>query len=73
VFLAIYTCEMVIKVIAKGFILNDYTYLRNPWNWLDFIVILSGKTIELLKIYPKETLIAEIQELLEFIGINFIR
>ncbi len=42
VFLAIYTCEMVIKVIAKGFILNDYTYLRNPWNWLDFIVILSG-------------------------------
>ena len=34
--------EMVIKVIAKGFILNNYTYLRNPWNWLDFIVILSG-------------------------------
>ena len=33
---------MVIKVIAKGFILNNYTYLRNPWNWLDFIVILSG-------------------------------
>ena len=43
VFLAIYSVEMVIKVIAKGFILNNYTYLRNPWNWLDFIVILSGK------------------------------
>ena len=42
VFLAIYSVEMVIKVIAKGFILNNYTYLRNPWNWLDFIVILSG-------------------------------
>ena len=42
VFLGIYTAEMVIKVIAKGFILNKYTYLRNPWNWLDFIVILSG-------------------------------
>ena len=33
---------MVIKSIAKGFILNKYTYLRNPWNWLDFIVITSG-------------------------------
>ena len=42
VFLATYSVEMVIKVIAKGFILNNYTYLRHPWNWLDFIVILSG-------------------------------
>nr|XP_029725458.1 sodium channel protein 60E [Aedes albopictus] len=42
IFLAIYTCEMIIKMIAKGFILNKYTYLRNPWNWLDFVVITSG-------------------------------
>ncbi|XP_055941940.1 sodium channel protein 60E-like [Argiope bruennichi] len=42
VFLVIYTIEMIIKVIAKGFILNKYSYLRNPWNWLDFIVVLSG-------------------------------
>jgi hypothetical protein len=33
---------MIIKSIAKGFILNKYTYLRNPWNWLDFVVITSG-------------------------------
>ncbi|CAK9822074.1 Sodium channel protein 60E [Anthophora retusa] len=42
IFLAIYTAEMVIKSIAKGFVLNKYTYLRNPWNWLDFVVITSG-------------------------------
>ncbi|XP_065369010.1 sodium channel protein 60E [Calliphora vicina] len=42
IFLAIYTIEMVIKIIAKGFLLNKYTYLRNPWNWLDFVVITSG-------------------------------
>ncbi|KZC09354.1 Sodium channel protein 60E, partial [Dufourea novaeangliae] len=42
IFLAIYTAEMVIKSIAKGFALNKYTYLRNPWNWLDFVVITSG-------------------------------
>ena len=42
IFLGIYSLESIIKVIAKGFILNNYTYLRNPWNWLDFTVILSG-------------------------------
>ncbi|XP_064292614.1 sodium channel protein 60E-like isoform X3 [Plodia interpunctella] len=42
IFLAIYSAEMIIKCIAKGFILNKYTYLRNPWNWLDFVVITSG-------------------------------
>lgn len=41
-FLAIYTIEMCIKIIAKGFVINKYTYLRNPWNWLDFVVITSG-------------------------------
>lgn len=42
IFLAIYTAEMLVKGTAKGFILNKYTYLRNPWNWLDFVVITSG-------------------------------
>ncbi|KAI5708839.1 hypothetical protein M8J76_004141 [Diaphorina citri] len=42
IFLAIYTAEMIIKIVAKGFFINKYTYLRNPWNWLDFIVIASG-------------------------------
>ena len=42
IFLGIYSLEMVIRVVAKGFILNNYTYLRSPWNWLDFLVITSG-------------------------------
>jgi hypothetical protein len=33
---------MIIKVIAKGFLLHRYSYLRSPWNWLDFVVIASG-------------------------------
>lgn len=40
---------MVIKIIAKGFLLNKYTYLRNPWNWLDFVVITSGYTTILIE------------------------
>ena len=33
---------MIVKVLAMGFILDRYTYLRSPWNWLDFLVIVSS-------------------------------
>ncbi|XP_010339792.1 sodium channel protein type 10 subunit alpha isoform X3 [Saimiri boliviensis] len=39
VFTAIYTFEASIKILARGFCLNEFTYLRDPWNWLDFSVI----------------------------------
>ncbi|CAF2018504.1 unnamed protein product [Rotaria magnacalcarata] len=36
---AIYTVEVLIKCIARGFVLEKHTFLRDPWNWLDFLVI----------------------------------
>ncbi|XP_050735315.1 sodium channel protein para-like isoform X4 [Eriocheir sinensis] len=39
VFTAIYTFESGVKVMARGFILEKFTYLRDAWNWLDFTVI----------------------------------
>ncbi|EPQ04076.1 Sodium channel protein type 10 subunit alpha [Myotis brandtii] len=39
VFTVIYTFEALIKIVAGGFCLNEFTYLRDPWNWLDFSVI----------------------------------
>lgn len=42
VFAAIYTGEMILKIIAKGFVLHKYAYLRDPWNWLDFVVVILG-------------------------------
>ena len=42
VFLAIYTAEMMIRCLARGFILTKHMYLREPWNWLDFIVVMSA-------------------------------
>ncbi|XP_065581599.1 sodium channel protein para-like isoform X2 [Artemia franciscana] len=39
VFTGIYTFESAVKVIARGFVLESFTYLRDAWNWLDFIVI----------------------------------
>jgi len=47
VFTAIFTLEAVIKIIAMGFVVHRNSYLRDPWNNLDFVVVISG-LIELL-------------------------
>ncbi|XP_023805324.1 sodium channel protein type 4 subunit alpha A isoform X3 [Oryzias latipes] len=39
VFTGIYTVEATIKVLSRGFLVGSFTFLRDPWNWLDFMVI----------------------------------
>nr|AIU38237.1 voltage-gated sodium channel Nav1.4a, alpha subunit [Campylomormyrus tamandua] len=39
VFTGIYTFEATTKVLSRGFCVGDFTFLRDAWNWLDFIVI----------------------------------
>eukprot|EP00039_Didymoeca_costata_P023887 m.8605 g.8605 ORF g.8605 m.8605 type:complete len:2172 (+) comp3929_c0_seq1:301-6816(+) len=41
-FLAIFSIEMLLKIIARGFVRYPHTYLRDPWNILDFVIVLSG-------------------------------
>ena len=41
-FLAIFTAEAVIKIVALGFVLHPGSYLRSPWNLLDFVVVVTG-------------------------------
>lgn len=41
-FTAIYTFESAIKILARGFCLLPFTFLRDPWNWLDFTVIVMA-------------------------------
>lgn len=41
-FLAVFTLEAIIKIVAYGFILDPGTYIRNPWNILDFVIVVSG-------------------------------
>jgi hypothetical protein len=42
VFMAIYTYELSVRLLARGFFLDKFTYLRDAWNWLDFLVILMS-------------------------------
>lgn len=41
-FLVIYTLEMVLKIIAMGFVMRAHSYLRDSWNILDFLVVVLG-------------------------------
>lgn len=47
-FAAIYTIEMILKIIAKGFALHKFAYLRDPWNWLDFVVVILGYVVHVV-------------------------
>ena len=42
VFLVIFTIESVIKIVAYGFVLHPYAYLRSGWNLLDFTIVVVG-------------------------------
>uniref|UniRef100_A0AAR2IKV7 Sodium channel protein n=1 Tax=Pygocentrus nattereri TaxID=42514 RepID=A0AAR2IKV7_PYGNA len=45
-FTGIYTFESVIKILARGFCVGNFTFLRDPWNWLDFSVIVMAYVTE---------------------------
>uniref|UniRef100_A0A670JE73 Sodium channel protein n=1 Tax=Podarcis muralis TaxID=64176 RepID=A0A670JE73_PODMU len=49
-FTGIYTFESLIKILARGFCLEEFTFLRDPWNWLDFTVITFAYVTEFVNL-----------------------
>lgn len=47
-FIAIFAMECIVKICAMGFILSEGCYLWDMWNWLDFIVVITG----IMSIFP---------------------
>ncbi|KAK6980044.1 voltage-dependent calcium channel type A subunit alpha-1, partial [Biomphalaria glabrata] len=41
-FLGIFCVEAFLKIIALGFCLHKGSYLRNIWNIMDFVVVVTG-------------------------------
>ena len=41
-FLTCFTLELLCKVAARGFCLHKHSYLWDPNNWLDFVVVVTG-------------------------------
>ena len=42
IFMVVFTTEMLTKILALGFCLHKGSYMRNPWNFMDFFVVTSG-------------------------------
>uniref|UniRef100_A0A8C6L975 Sodium channel protein n=1 Tax=Nothobranchius furzeri TaxID=105023 RepID=A0A8C6L975_NOTFU len=49
-FTGIYTFESLIKILARGFCVGKFTFLQDPWNWLDFSVILMAYITEFVNL-----------------------
>lgn len=41
-FTIFFTCEMLLKVVAMGFVVGKHTYLRDAWNQLDAVVVATS-------------------------------
>jgi hypothetical protein len=42
IFSYIFLFEAIFKIIAMGFIIDEGSYLRDAWNWLDFFVVCTS-------------------------------
>ena len=42
VFLILYTIEMVLKITGMGFYFGENAYLKDEWNILDFVIVISS-------------------------------
>eukprot|EP00941_MAST-03F_sp_MAST-3F-sp1_P000668 g668.t1 len=41
-FTTIFTIEMFVKILAYGFMLHKHSYMRDYWNVLDFIIVITS-------------------------------
>ncbi len=41
----IFLCEAIIKILAMGLVMHRFSYLREGWNVIDFIIASTGYVI----------------------------
>ena len=50
---------MVFKIIGLGFITGPTPYIRDPWNLLDFIVVMSAYLTIFQDLLPKDDVVVQ--------------
>ena len=38
----VFLVESILKIVAVGFDLHENSYLRDAWNVIDFVIVISG-------------------------------
>lgn len=41
-FSVVFIIEAVLKILTSGFVFGKKTYLRNPWNVIDFLIVIAA-------------------------------
>ena len=41
-FTVVFTVEFVIQIVARNFLIGPGAYLKNPWFFLDFVIVVAG-------------------------------
>ena len=55
VFMALFVIEMIIKILALGFVKEEAAYLSDPWNVVDFVIICTGLLTIILPLIGEES------------------
>jgi voltage-dependent calcium channel L type alpha-1D len=42
VFTIIFFLEAILKIVAMGFVFHKRAYLRDPWNFIDLVIVITG-------------------------------
>ncbi|XP_065346993.1 voltage-dependent calcium channel type A subunit alpha-1 isoform X9 [Cloeon dipterum] len=58
-FLGIFCVEASLKILALGFVLHPRSYLRNIWNMMDFVVVVTG----FITLFPQNDLDVDLRTL----------
>ncbi|KAL4169650.1 hypothetical protein KRP22_010568 [Phytophthora ramorum] len=67
IFTALFTFECMLKVVAMGLIGDRGAYLMDPWNWIDFTVVVVG----LVAALPSVPAVAGVRALLVLRPLRF--
>ena len=41
-FSVVFMLEAILKIISSGFIFGKKTYLKDPWNVIDFVIVVAA-------------------------------
>jgi hypothetical protein len=74
-FIAYYTLEAGLRIVARGFMYNSNTYLRSGWNYIDLFVVISGliyteQSMKYFSILRLGRIVRFLQKFKRFKGIN---
>lgn len=70
-FTIIYTLEALLKILGLGLVIHKNSYLRDPWNILDFLVVIIG-VISILARIPNLKSLRTLRALRPLKSINVI-